>query len=143
MTKKFEKQIQIKFREADPAGILFFGNILALAHDVFEDFIPATGLTWADYFQTKEYIAPIRHAEVDFLSPFRPGEKYDVAVSILRIGDSSFQAKAVFSQTSDKGVSKHAEVKTVHTFLNAKTFAKIPVPEKFRQALGPYLEATT
>jgi|SRR6185312_463631 len=142
MAKKFEKQIQIKFREADPAGILFFGNILALTHDVFEDFIPTTGLTWADYFQAKEYIAPIRHAEVDFLSPFRPGEKYDVAVSILKIGDSSFQAKAVFSQASSKGPRLNAEVKTVHTFLDSKTFQKISVPEKFRHALAPYLENT-
>lgn len=136
MAKKFEKQIQIKFREADPAGILFFGNVLALAHDVFEDFIPATGLTWADYFQAKEYIAPIRHAEIDFLAPFRPGQQYGVSVTILKISDSSFQAKTVFSE----GSRQNAVVKTVHTFLDPKSFQKISVPEKFRAALSPYLE---
>jgi acyl-CoA thioester hydrolase/1,4-dihydroxy-2-naphthoyl-CoA hydrolase len=140
MPKKFEKQIQIKFREADPAGILFFGNILALTHDVFEDFVPATGLTWSDYFKAHDYIAPIRHAEVDFLSPFRPGEKYLASVSILRLGDSSFQAKTVFTQSTAQGSRVHAQVTTVHTFLNAQTFQKISVPEKFRHALAPYLE---
>jgi acyl-CoA thioester hydrolase/1,4-dihydroxy-2-naphthoyl-CoA hydrolase len=138
VARKFEKQIQIRFREADPAGILFFGHVLSLAHDVFEDFIPATGLTWADYFQAKEHIAPIRHAEIDFLAPMRPGHPYEVSVTILKISDSSFQTKTVFSE----GSKQHAVVKTVHTFLNSKSFQKIPVPEKFRQAFTPYLEAT-
>jgi acyl-CoA thioester hydrolase/1,4-dihydroxy-2-naphthoyl-CoA hydrolase len=137
MASQFKKEIQLRFREADPAGILFFGNVFALAHDCFEDFIQAAGFTWQEWFKTKEYMIPIRHTESNYLKPFIPGDKYQITATVARIGDSSFQMKYIFSQESNI----HADVRMTHTFLDAKTKQKISVPELVRNRLKAYLHA--
>ena len=135
MSTHFQKEIQLRFREADPAGIHFFGNIFALAHDCFEDFIQAAGFTWNEWFQTREYLVPIRHTDCNYLKPFQPGQKYQVITSVARLGHSSFQMKYVFSQNS----TTHAVVLMTHTFLDVRTHQKISVPELVRNRLKVYL----
>lgn len=135
MAKSFNRDIQIRFREADPAGILYFGNIFSLAHDSFEEFIQAAGLPWADWFKSNPYLVPIRHAEADFLSPFFAGEKYQILTTIASISDSSFQVRYEFRS----GSRIHARVKMVHTFVDNKAKTKVPVPENIKKILSPYL----
>lgn len=136
MQQKFTKKIQIKFREADPAGILFFGNILSLAHDTFEEFIQNAGFTWNEWFKTDEFIVPIRQTEAQFLSPFMPGQFYQIEVFVEKIGDSSLKMKYTFLQD----YKVHAEVSMVHTFLNFQTKSKIRVPEKVRVKLEKFVQ---
>ncbi len=137
MATHFQKEILLRFREADPAGILFFGNVFSLAHDCFEDFIQAAGFTWKEWFETKDYLIPIRHTECNYLKPFRPGESYRIQASVARLGDSSFQMKYVFSQDSQV----HAEVRMTHTFMDARSKSKISVPDLVRERLKVYLDA--
>ncbi len=135
MTEPFQKKIQMHFREADPAGILFFGNIFGLAHDCFEDFIQAAGFTWKEWFQTKDYLIPIRHTESNFLKPFLPGDSYQIHASVLKIGNSSFQMNYEFKSQD----TTHAVVTMTHTFLDARSREKISVPSSVRDRLGVYL----
>jgi acyl-CoA thioester hydrolase/1,4-dihydroxy-2-naphthoyl-CoA hydrolase len=135
MTKTFNRDIQIRFREADPAGILYFGNIFSLAHDSFEDFIVSAGLTWSDWFRPADYIVPIRHAESDFFAPFAPGEKYQVVTTVAAISESSFQMQYEFRSSA----KLHATVKMVHTFVDTKSKKKIKVPPHIYKILNPYL----
>lgn len=135
-SKTFQTEIQIRFREADPAGILFFGNIFSLAHDCFEGFITDTGIGWKNWFNLQgEYLVPIRHSECNFLKPFFAGEKYQISANLSRIGESSFQMRYVFTKNGDS----HAEVAMVHAFMDAKTKQKISIPEPIRTKLSPYL----
>lgn len=120
----FSKEIIIRFREADPAGILWFGNIMALAHDAFEDFIVFAGFQWQEWFKTTEYLIPIRHADIDFLAPFIPGETYQISAAVESFSDSSFKMKYVFK----KAAKVHAQIEMVHTFLDAKSMKKINIP---------------
>lgn len=136
MATHFQKEIQIRFREADPAGILFFGNIFSLAHDCFEDFIQAAGFTWDEWFKTTDYLVPLRHTDCNYLKPFNPGQKYTVTASVSRIGETSFQMRYVFSQNS----TEHALVLMTHAFLSAKSKQKISVPELVRNRLKVYLD---
>lgn len=137
MAQVFQTQVTIKFHEADPAGIMYFGRLPSLAHDCFEQFIVAAGYAWGEWFKTPKAIIPIRHLETDFLSPFRPGETYDVDVTVSRIGESSFQMHYLFR----KGDRKHGVVKMVHAHLDPKTFEKKALPEDIRTRLTPYLMA--
>jgi len=134
---KFQKEISIRFREADPAGILFFGHVFSLAHDCFEDFIQAAGFAWKDWFHIKDHLIPIRHTECNYHKPFIPGEKYSVTATVARLGNSSFQMRYVFA----KGEARHAEVLMTHTFLSLQTKEKISVPDKVRDRLKPFVEA--
>ena len=138
MSLKFKTQIRIKFREADPAQIMYFGNIFSLAHDAFEEFIVAAGYTYREWFSPNEHIIPIRHVEGDYKAPFIPGQTYDVTVTVESLGTTSFKMKYLFEQNG----RLHATVRMVHSVLNPKTKDKMPLPEIMKQRLTPYLEAT-
>jgi acyl-CoA thioesterase FadM len=133
--KSFSQTISIRFRQADPAGIAFFGNVPGFAHDCFEDFIVDLGMTWAEWFQSEHFIVPIRHLECNFHSPFFAGKKYQVEAVVAQIRDSSFQMKYTFS----KDQKPCAEVTMVHTFLDKKSKKKISIPETIRSRLEKYL----
>ncbi|QDK36601.1 thioesterase family protein [Bdellovibrio sp. NC01] len=136
MNQIFKTKKTLTFREADPAKIMFFGNIFGFAHDAFEQFILEAGYTWKEYFQDPEYAIPLRHTESNYLAPFFPGETYDIAVTVASFGETSFKMKYVFSQ-KDK---VHAVVTMVHSVLDLKTKQKTALPDKMKTRFGKYLE---
>lgn len=133
--KTFSTEIKIRFRDADPAGIMFFGNIFALAHDVFEEFIEASGIGWKKWFDKPEHFVPIRHVECEYTAPFVPGETYQVQVSVESISTSTFKLKYVFS----KGSTTHAVVKTAHTFADYEKKVKKAIPAELKSVLEAYV----
>jgi len=133
--KTFIRTVQIRFREGDPVGIMYFGNVFSLAHDTFEDFIQAAGVPWADWFLKNKHIVPIRYAECDFKAPFRPGDSYDIHAQVEKLGESTFHMLYTFQ----KGKRIHAIVKMAHTFVDAKNQEKTKMPSGFRAKLAPYL----
>lgn len=133
--KTFVREVQIRFHEADPARILYFGNVFTLAHDTFEDFIVHCGIPWDKWFKDSPYFVPIKHAECEYKAPFIPGQKYQVHTQVASISQSSFQMQYTFQQQD----RIHAIVKMVHTFADLKTKKKTQVPDEIRKVLTPYL----
>ncbi len=140
MAAIFQKEVPIRFSQSDQAGIMFFGNIFGLAHDCFEDFLTEAGLAWKEYFRNPEFIVPIRHTECNFLRPFFPGSSYLVQVSVRKMSETTFQMQYVFLDPKTPE-SPCAELRMVHTFLEAKTKKKTKIPEKIRVQFSKYLEA--
>jgi len=136
MSFKFHTKTRIKFRDADPAQIMYFANIFSLAHDAFEEFIVAAGYRYEEWFSKTDHLIPIRHAEADYKSPFLPGQTYEVKVAVASLGTTSFKMKYEFIQ----GSRHHATVYMVHAVLDPKTREKMPLPKVMRERLAPYLE---
>lgn len=136
MKHAFHTKITLKFRDADPAQIMYFANIFSLAHDCFEEFIVAAGYEWSEWFNPHDYMIPIRHTEADFKIPFFPGQTYEVAVTVASFGETSFKMHYVFSQNG----KTHAHVNMVHTVLDIKTKEKVKLPDLMRKRLGHFLE---
>lgn len=134
MQRVFKTKTSIKFRQADPAQIMFFGNLFALAHDAFEELILDVGYSWEEWFKSNSYMIPIRHSEADFLAPLIPGKTYEIEAKVESFGHSSFVM--IYSFKSDDRL--HAQVKMVHAVLDIKTKEKIPLPEDLKQKLGKY-----
>jgi acyl-CoA thioester hydrolase/1,4-dihydroxy-2-naphthoyl-CoA hydrolase len=139
MNQVFLTKKTLTFKEADPAGIMFFGNIFGIAHDAFEEFIVAAGYSYREWFGQTEHIIPIRHTDANYLAPFFPGQTYQIAVTVAKIGETSFQMKYVFSQDN----RNHAIVTMTHAVANKKTMQKAPLPEVIRARLQPYVETTS
>ena len=137
MTRVFQTSKTLTFRECDPAGIMFFGNIFGVAHDAFEEFIVEAGYTYNEWFKQKDHIIPIRHTEADFLAPFRAGETYDIQVTVASFGETSFKMKYHFFQ---KGKS-HAVVHMVHAVLEYPSFKKSALPSVMKTRLESFLES--
>lgn len=139
MNQVFQTTKTLRFREADPAGIMFFGNIFGFAHDAFEEFIQAAGYAYKEWFGQSEVMIPIRHTSGDFTAPFRPGETYSVLVSVASFGETSFTMHYRFQQ----GSTAHAEVKMVHAVVDRQTRRKTALPALIQERLAPYLESPT
>jgi len=127
----FSKETWISFGDADPQGILYYPRALDLAHTCLEEFWKGQRVGWKFWFQNPEFAVPIRHAECDFLSPLYVGENYQVRLGVSTIGESSveFVCEILSSQVC-------VRVRTVHVFVDRKTFQKISVPEPVRELLS-------
>lgn len=135
MSLKFQTEMRLKFRDADPAQIMYFANIFSLAHDAFEEFIVKAGYKYEEWFTKDLHMIPIRHAEADYKAPLVPGGLYTVVVQVENLGTTSFKMKYTFE--SKAGI--HATVKMVHAVLDPHTQQKIPLPHIMRQRLSAYL----
>ena len=134
MSLKFTTQTRLKFRDADPAQIMYFANIFSLAHDTFEEFIVEAGYRYEEWFSGDLHIIPIRHAEADYKAPFRPGQLYDITAEVASFGTTSFKMKYTFQQ---QGLT-HATVFMVHAVLDPRTESKMPLPTLMLQRLKAY-----
>lgn len=138
MSQVYKKIFTLRFREADPAGIMFFGNIYGICHDAFEDMIDAVGIGWNNYFRTKEFMIPLMKSEAEYRVPLRPGQKYEISVSVSLMKTSSFEMTYVISDATNPS-QVCVTVKTVHVCLDAKTKSKTALPDQFRKPLETIL----
>lgn len=131
----FNSKITLRFREADPAGVIFFGNIMGLAHDVFEDFIKFNNIPWEEWFKNSNLICPIRHTEVDYQAPMNPGCDYQITAKIVKISQSSFTMHYEFRNDQNKLCVR---VQMVHVFVNLKNMQKMDFPKKYLEIFNRY-----
>lgn len=136
--KPFTKSVDIRFSQADPGGILFFGNVYQVAHDTYEDFVTHLGFKWDDWFANPEWAVPLRHSSCEHLIPIRPGKTYLITIEIAQIGTSSLTLKYKFENQG----RTHCEVTLVHTFIDLKSITKRPIPKEVRERLEVYQSAS-
>jgi len=128
--------VTIRFDQADARGILFYGRILGIAHRLFEDFIVEHLVPrWEDWFLDESFIVPIRHAEIDYRAPLRPGRRYEAEVRISRIGDSSFEVVTRFYDLETLDPLLCAETRVTHVFADPAAFSKRSIPPDIRARL--------
>ena len=87
----FEHRLRVRFQHTDPAGIVFFANILVYCHEAYEEFLRAGGIPLEEFIGKREQTLPIGHAEATFKRPFRAGQLVTVRVTVGRVGDRSFR----------------------------------------------------
>lgn len=128
---------KVRMHDIDMAGILYFPRQFRFAHDALEDFIEHLGLTFDQLFRKEHFVFVVVHAEADYLSPLRVGDKLEIHLSVESIGNTSF-AIGYKIYKSDKSLAGRA--KTVHVTLSAKERKKIPIPDSLRKFLDLHLE---
>ncbi len=117
----FEHRTRVRFHQADPAGVLFFGRLFELISDAYEEFVEAAG----------GMTTPIVHLEADYRQAVRVGESVSVRLRLERLGHSSMTYG--FEVMGPDG-SLRASGRVVHTFVRLPDFAKIPMPDHARRA---------
>ncbi|MGE5362949.1 MAG: acyl-CoA thioesterase [Bacteroidota bacterium] len=127
----FKTKLRINFFDADPAGIMFYGNIFRLAHTAFEEFIQE-GRMERNYFVDRDFITPLLHSEADYKRPLLPVTHVDIHVKVTVLKESSFEITYEFYY----GDELAAIVKNVHVCLNKSLWKKSPLPEE----LSAYLQ---
>ncbi len=129
---------KINFYDSDPAGILFFAKAFEIAHTAYEGMIEDAKLS-RNYFIDEEYAIPLLHAEAEFLKPVRVGELLTIEVVVTQVRTSSFELSFLF--INDKNENK-VKLKTIHLFVDKKTFEKKGIPDEFKKCLIEHLHST-
>jgi acyl-CoA thioesterase FadM len=136
----FRRSIAIRFEEADARGVLFYGRLQALAHHVWEDFVVSELVErWEDWFESREFVAPIKHAEATYHRPLRPGHGYTAELTIGKVGESSIEVVTRFLDESGPEPVLCAESRVVKVLADPATWRKIPIPDGIRARLRAYL----
>lgn len=130
----FKHPRRIRFHDGDPAGVSFFGRVYFYAHDAYEHFIEHLGFTYKEWFENPHWAIPLRHSEAEYLRPLRPGETYDIQITVEHIGTTSFKLYYRFMKDTDT----YCIVRLTHTFFDYKTRRKAELPANIRGALQTY-----
>ncbi|WP_068466471.1 acyl-CoA thioesterase [Candidatus Protochlamydia phocaeensis] len=135
----FKREIFIPFHLVDAAGIVFFGHVFGLAHQVFENFIlEGISIPWKEWFQNPDWIIPIKQTDAVYYAPLKAGSTCHVHLQIAEIRPSSFSVTYAFMQEQ-----LCCTVKTVHVFCKRETQQKHPLPLELSVSLAKYLPAPT
>ena len=135
MSEPFRHTVRIRFHQADPAGVLFYGRVFELVNEAYEELVRAAGFVYDDHFGMLDYATPVVHIETDYRRPMPAGELETVLLTVPRIGRSSFTL--AFSITGPDELER-ASGTVVHAFVRAASFETIEIPAAVRAALGQY-----
>src|SRR5881394_2027314 len=131
----FEHKLRVRFQHTDPAGIVFFANILVYCHEAFEEFMRAGGVPLEEFIFKREQSLPLGHAEATFKRPFRAGQLVTIKLSVGRIGERSFRLE--YDLFGEEG--EHlATAATVHVSVDRATGRSIGLAPAVRAILEKY-----
>lgn len=123
----FRRELSIRFQDVDAAGIIFYPNVLALCHDLYVDFLAAHGSPLHETLRGP-WIAPIRHAEADYLRPLRFGDRVSAEIVAAHV-EPEAPTEVTLGYRLAIQETVHAVAQTVHTFVDPATFKRVPVPD--------------
>lgn len=133
----FTTVIQVRFGHVDPAGIAYYPRIYDYVHEVYEELWQQhVGVRYDELLMVRRIGFPLVHAEVDFRSPLRFGDRPVVRVTCSRIGTSSLGLRYVFRL--DDTVCVDARMTTVCTDL--REMKSFPLPDEYRRRFEAILE---
>lgn len=138
MSQVYKTSRHLRFREADPAQIMFFGNIFGICHDAYEDFLTSLGIPWESYFKSSQFAVPVRKSDCEFFRPIYAGQDYEIEIKLTQLGESSFTVNFCFLSPL---AEKLAEASSSHVFVNPQTLKKTPIPPNLREKFKLFLQA--
>jgi YbgC/YbaW family acyl-CoA thioester hydrolase len=135
----FTRERPIRFQDVDAAGIIFYPRALELCHDVYVEFLAEVGFPLHESL-AGDWLAPIRHAEADYLRPLRFGDHVEIAIVAAHLGPAAPPSEVTLgyriTSLSDGEVAIVAQ--TVHTFLDRKSFRRTAIPDGLERVLGAF-----
>lgn len=89
-SKSFVTQLQVRFGDVDPAGIVYFPKIYEYVHEAFEELWDVhVGKRYYYLIGEEQLGFPLVHSEVDFKHPLHFGDRPVVRVTTFKVGTSS------------------------------------------------------
>ena len=137
----FRSQLKIRFGDIDRAGIVYYPRFMHYFHVALEEFFAnELGIEYHKVVEKHRIGLPTVHLESDFSRPFSYGDKIEVEVRVLKIGQSSitFGYRVFKEGETDPRIVGH----NVTVCLNMDSFIKMDIPDWLRQLLERNYAAT-
>lgn len=129
-------RLAVRLQDVDAAGVVFFARFFEYAHDAFMATLAAGGMDLPRVLREGSHLAPIRHAEADYLAPLRFGDPLVAGPVLARLAPT----EAVVAHRIERaGGTAVALLQTVHVSVDGRSFERVPFPGDWLQlfrALG-------
>ncbi len=135
----FQTKRTVRFQDIDAAGIIFFPRVLEYFSDAYVEWLGVRGLPLPRMLALGVYGLPIVHAEADYRSPMRFGDRISVQIEQVELGSTSLSV--MYRIVSEEDPAHTLAVgKTVHVCVSQKTFRPEPLLEELRAALSAHVD---
>ena len=128
----FRKKIRIYFDQGDPAHIAFHGQHTILAQRVMEEYIESLGISWGEWYGSKERFFPVAKFTIEFKKPLFPGRHYFVDVQFTHLGRTSLKVEYKILSLKEELC---CSIETVYVCVEGRDFRPKPFPKRWRPLL--------
>lgn len=129
----FQTEMTVRLQHTDAAGVMFFVRLFELAHVAYEELLESIGLPIPQDMPGAPYIIPIVHAEADYRTSLRIGDRIVVEAVVSRIRQRSFTVD--YEVTRADGTAA-GSVQTVHVVVDPRTGRAVTMPDALRDGLA-------
>lgn len=129
--KTFTIKRRINFYDCDPAGIIFYSRVFDFAHSAYEQIIQSIEKE-EDYWNNDKYVVPIIKSESTYVKSMKYGDEIIINANVSELRSSSFELTYTMENAAGELL---CSVKTVHVFVDKKSWEKIDIPEKIKKGL--------
>jgi acyl-CoA thioester hydrolase len=125
-----------RFAEIDQQGVVFNAHYLTWFDEACTGFLDHLGVTYPGLIDTGHDIQVV-HSEIDYLAGVRWRDSVRIAVGCERTGSTSFTLGFTVLR-SNTDTEEHTAVRgqNVYVVVSTDDWAKRPIPDKLREALG-------
>lgn len=131
----FEYRTQVRMRNTDATGRLFFSEQFNLALEAFEEFLVSINNDVDGLLDQMEL--PIVHAEADYKKSLQLRDSLKIILGITRLGNTSFSVSYFLFNLRTQ--EKVGSVIIVHVCVDSITKKSIPLPLKLRECFERHL----
>lgn len=109
----FLKRLLVRFRDCDPAGMVFYPRHAEMIHATVEDwFAEDIGVSFAELHGPRQASVPVVTFSMEFCAPSRLGDELSISLAVQQVGTSSLKL-AVNARCGDELRFKSSQ-KLVH-----------------------------
>ena len=135
----FHSKVAVRFRDCDPAGIVFYPRYLEMFNDLVEDwFRHGLHLPFSELISARRWGIPTVHLNVDFGLPSRLGETIDAWLGVTRVGRSSIHLEI---RLIGPDGSHRVKGRVVLVFTDLNSHRSLELPEELRAQVNRYMAA--
>lgn len=117
----------IHFPDTDAAGVVFFANYLAIAHEAYEEALAAVGINLRTFFADTGSVTPIVKSEADYLRPLYCGDKLSITVAPAALTEHSYEIRYELFRLGP-AAKLAARIRTEHICISSANRERLTLP---------------
>jgi acyl-CoA thioester hydrolase len=133
MGEPLEYPLRVRYVECDAQGIVFNSHYLAYFDLSITELWRAAFGSYRSVLE-RGWDVLVAEANVRYLSPARFEDELQMAVSVVRLGNTSMETV----HHVRRGDQLLAEGKIWHVWVDVPAYTKIPIPVPIREGLAPW-----
>jgi len=134
--RPFQRTVQVRFRDCDPAGIVFYPRYFEMFNNLVEDWCAeALGASFRELIQVRGLGLPAVSVSTDFVATSTLGDLLCAELSVLKLGTSSITT--VIRLLGEDGAPR-VRATLVLVLMDLKQSRATPIPDDMRLRIARF-----